>query len=84
VKFIRNLLDFHDADIAPKISVYRGAKFIGREAAIDHYIRDLAFGVHSGISASRADYSDFRILEHSDHTLELALDGAIVLLHCQP
>src|SRR6478735_2175659 len=81
VKFIRSFLGFHDTNIAPEISVYRGAKFIRCEGAIDHHIRDLSFGVDPGIGASRTDDSDLRILEHTDHAFELALDRTIVFLH---
>src|SRR6185369_4208033 len=81
VKLVGSCFDFHDPDIAPQISVYRGAKFIRREAALDHHIRDLSFRVHSSIGASRANDSDLRILEHTDDALKLTLNRAIVFLH---
>ena len=82
MEFIRRPLGFEDTDIAPKVTVYRTAKLIGRKPLTrDMNVRNLALRMHAGVGSTGANNTNIRIYEHPDHPLQLTLNGPVILLH---
>ena len=81
MKIIRGLLDLHYPDVPPEIAIDREVQFLRCERFIHDDVRNLSFGMDSGVGASGTDHRDLRIVEHSDYAFELALDRAIIILH---
>jgi hypothetical protein len=81
VEIVRYLLDIHNPNITPEISVDRVAQFFRRKRLFYMNVRYLSLRVNASVSPTRSDYADRVSLKRADDPLQFALNGAVVLLH---